>query len=98
MLVRARKRRGAAAVEFMAILPVLTTLLLAGIDFGRFGYRYLQVQNAAMAAANYGAMNPYDVTSASERSIWVAQIKTRAQDEMFARSDTTMRTRVVSNV
>jgi Flp pilus assembly protein TadG len=44
-----RSRRGAAAVEFALILPLLVTLVLACVDFGQFAYNYIAVTNAARA-------------------------------------------------
>ena len=32
-----KTRKGTAAVEFLLILPLLTTLVFGAIDFGRFG-------------------------------------------------------------
>jgi hypothetical protein len=38
-------RAGAAAVEFAVVLPVLITLFLGGIDFGRSGAFYASMHN-----------------------------------------------------
>jgi Flp pilus assembly protein TadG len=51
-----RTRRGAAAVEFAIILPLLVTIVLACIDFGRFGYMYIAVTNSARAGAGFGSV------------------------------------------
>ena len=54
-----RHRRGATAVEFALVLPVMVTLLLGTVDFGRFAYTQIAVTNAARAGAAFGSMNPY---------------------------------------
>lgn len=71
--------RGAAAVEFALILPLLITLLLGATDFGRFAYNYIAVTNAARAGASYGSMNPYNSTT---QSAWQGQVQQAAIDEM----------------
>src|SRR5436309_1858896 len=72
-------RAGATAVEFVVILPLMTAMILACIDLGRFGYNYIAVTNAARAGAAYGIMNPY---SSSSLSTWTAAVKQAAKDEM----------------
>lgn len=68
---RAIGRRGAAAVEFAATLPLLTLLVLGCVDLGRFGYSYIAVTNAARAGASYGIMNNY---SPSTLATWQANV------------------------
>ena len=58
-----RHRRGAAAVELAMILPVLMTIVLGCVDFGRFAYNYIAVTNAARAGASYAIMNNYSPTT-----------------------------------
>src|SRR5438046_9117763 len=76
---RRPRRRGAAAVEFLLILPLLLALVLGCIDFGRFAYTYIAVANAARAGAGYGIMNPY---LPSDQPAWATQIQETARDEM----------------
>jgi Flp pilus assembly protein TadG len=58
MAVAARKlRRGAAAVEFAAVLPLLLLLFAVGIDFARVYYFAQIVSNGARVGALY-ASNP----------------------------------------
>ena len=52
-------RRAAAAVELAVILPVLTLLALACLDFGRFAYHHIAVTNAARAGGEHAITNPY---------------------------------------
>jgi uncharacterized membrane protein len=50
---RAKRQRGAAAVEFALVLPILLVLLLGIIDFGLYFYNDLQLTQAARDAARY---------------------------------------------
>ena len=52
-------RRAASAVELALVLPVLTTLGLACLDFGRFAYHHVAVTGAARAGAEYAVTTPY---------------------------------------
>ena len=74
-----RSRQAAAAFEFVIILPVLVTMVLGCIDFGRFAYYYIAVTNAARAGASYGMMNNY---TSSTYGTWVANVTQAAQDEI----------------
>ena len=72
-------RRGAAAAEFALIAPLLTTIALGTVDFGRFAYNYIAVTNAARAGAEYGMMNNF---TASTQSTWNTNVTQAAKDEM----------------
>lgn len=61
------------------ILPLLFTIILGAIDFGRFAYSYIAVTNAARAAAGYASMNPYTATT---QPLFEAQLRQAAVDEM----------------
>lgn len=74
-----RHRRGASAVELAVILPLLMTIVLGTVDFGRFAYNYIAVANAARAGASYAIMNNY---SASSLAAWRTAVKEAARDEM----------------
>jgi Flp pilus assembly protein TadG len=76
---RGRGRRGAAAVEFALILPVLMTLILGCIDFGRFAYSYVAVANAARAGGVSAMMNNFTATT---KSTWTTNVATAAKAEM----------------
>src|SRR4028119_2251011 len=52
-------RRGRRAPEFAVVLPVLMTVVLGTLDFGRFAYHYIGVTNAARAGAAFGCMHAY---------------------------------------
>src|ERR1035437_3833748 len=55
----ARRRRwaerGQSYVELAFALPVLAIILVVAADFGRLFYTYVEVINAARAAAQYGS-------------------------------------------
>jgi Flp pilus assembly protein TadG len=76
---RRRLRRGAAAAELALILPVLVTLVLGCVDFGRYAYTYIAVTNAARAGAAYAMMNNY---TSSTLSTWQTGVTTAAKQEM----------------
>ncbi len=52
---RAREQRGAAAVEFALLAPLLITLLFGIISGGITYYRGISVNNAAREAARFGS-------------------------------------------
>jgi Flp pilus assembly protein TadG len=68
-------RRGATATELAVILPLLITIVLGCVDFGRFAYTYIAVTNAARAGATWGMMNPVSPT-------WQSSVQQVAQAEM----------------
>lgn len=68
----ASSRHGAAAVELALLLPLLLTLVLACIDFGRFAYTYIAVTNAARAGAGYAVLNP---TTTANEALWKGNIR-----------------------
>jgi Flp pilus assembly protein TadG len=53
---RRNRERGAAAVEFALVLPILLTLTLGAIDFGWFFYIDQLVTNAAREGARAGTL------------------------------------------
>jgi len=50
--------RGAAAVEFALVVPLLLTLVLGVTNFGRFFNLQLDLSNAAQEAARYAVFAP----------------------------------------
>jgi Flp pilus assembly protein TadG len=77
------RRRGSAILEFSLILPLLLTLTLLCVDFGRFAHYYIAVTNAARAGAAYASAN---VFTTSTQSLWNAQVRQAVVDEMTANS------------
>jgi Flp pilus assembly protein TadG len=61
------------------LLPVLVTLALGCVDFGRFAYSYIGLTNATRAGASYAIMNNY---TSSTLGTWSAGVTTAAQQEM----------------
>jgi Flp pilus assembly protein TadG len=51
--------RGAAAVEFAFIAPILILMVVGVVDFGMGIYRKMQVQNAAQAGAQYAMLHGF---------------------------------------
>ena len=72
-------RKGAAATEFALILPLLIFLMLGGIDFGRFAYTLIAVQNGARAGGAYAFMNPFTTET---KPTWDAAVLQAVEDEM----------------
>lgn len=73
------RRGGAAAVEMAFVLPFMVLLALGCVDFGRFAYTYIAVQNAARAGAAYAIMTPY---LAKGKTAWDSAIQDTARTEM----------------
>ena len=72
-------RHAAAAVEMAVLLPVLMTIVLGAVDFGRYAYTYIAVTNGARAGAAYASMNPY---SATTQAVWLTTLTQAVRDEM----------------
>ena len=53
------QRDGAAAAEFAVALPLLVTIVLGCVDFGRFAHGYIAVTNAARVGADYASRHRY---------------------------------------
>ena len=80
-LCRKRRERGsgAAAVELAIALPLLLTICLGCIDFGRFSYSYITMTNACAEAATFGSLHPpTDYPGGLPQ--WVAAVKQIAVD------------------
>ena len=69
----ARTERGASAVEFAIVLPVLFLVIAGIVDFGRFFFTQIQVTNAsregARAAVVLPSPAPSDMTAITQRAL-----------------------------
>jgi len=74
----AHPRRGAAAVEFSFIMPVLVLVLAGAADFCRFGHTAVAINNAARAGVAFGCMHPCDSLSSAQ---WLAKVEEAVRDE-----------------
>lgn len=65
---RIRNNRGSALVELALTLPLLSLIMIGGIELGRVAYFAIELTNAARAGAALGAQNPAEpgYTSAIE--------------------------------
>lgn len=72
-------RCAAALIEFALILPVLVTIVLAAIDFGRFAYSHIAVTNSARVGAGYACMHPY---TAGTQALWQSKTLEAVKNEM----------------
>lgn len=77
-LTRARSERGAAALEFALVVPLLLMLLLGTVTTGLVYSDHLAVTNAVREAARYGS-----ATDATVGATWAASVQTRAQQVYF---------------
>lgn len=68
-----RNSRGAAAVEFAIVLPVLLLLVMGIIEFGLLMKDYLAVSHASREGARYAAVLPYD-------SSFMSNVRARVKD------------------
>jgi Flp pilus assembly protein TadG len=75
----ARFPRGAAAIEFAIVLPILLMVLLGATDFGRFSYSAIAVSNAARSGAAFGSMNPLD---SNTQAAWHSAVRQATVDEL----------------
>ena len=89
--------RGAAAVEFAIVLPLLVTVLLGATDFGRLSHSTIAIANAARSGAEYASMNPFHN---STQAAWIAGTTQAVSNELSqsAAFDTSKLVVVVSNV
>jgi Flp pilus assembly protein TadG len=63
-----RRERGAAAVEFAIILPILLMLVGGVIDFGRLYWTQIMLSNAARDGVRLAAMGSTTYTAAQVQS------------------------------
>jgi len=71
-----RSRRGAAAIEYGLILPMLLLFVIGILDVGRLLWNLTTLNRAVEAAARCGAINMIDCGT-------TAQVQNRAVDEAW---------------
>jgi Flp pilus assembly protein TadG len=71
--VKARSERGASAVEFAIIFPLLFLVIAGIIDFGRYFFTSIQVTNAAREGVRMAVVlpnpQPSDMTIITQRAL-----------------------------
>ncbi|MFC7595434.1 TadE/TadG family type IV pilus assembly protein [Terrabacter sp. GCM10028922] len=69
----ARTERGASAVEFAIVLPVLFLVIAGIVDFGRYFFTQIQLTNAAREGARAAVVLPSpaasDMTAITQRAL-----------------------------
>ncbi|MFB9269234.1 TadE/TadG family type IV pilus assembly protein [Bradyrhizobium erythrophlei] len=60
-----RDARGAAAIEFGVLVPVLALMVVSVTDIGLAIYRKMQVENAAQAGVEYAIAHGFDTNAIS---------------------------------
>ncbi len=63
-----KSEKGAAAIEFALILPVLIVLIFGMIEFGRAYNAYLAVTHAAREGARLAAVGDFSVSEVEKRA------------------------------
>jgi Flp pilus assembly protein TadG len=79
----AQRRLGVAATEMALITPLLITIVLACIDFGRFGAAYIAITNAARAGAGVGSNSKVSTVTLAA---WRTKIRTAVTSEFTGQS------------
>src|SRR5687767_1445455 len=93
-LASAGQRRGAAAVEFALVLPLLLVLTVAAVDFARV-YHYSQIvtdcaRTGAMFASNPDVADPSPYETAEEAALaGAASLKPAPTVEIAQGTDST---------
>jgi Flp pilus assembly protein TadG len=73
------RRRGSATIEMAVLLPLLLTIALICVDYGRFVHWHIAVTNAARAGAGWGANHP---TTAVSKPLWDAGVRRAIENEL----------------
>ena len=73
------RRTGVAAVELLALAPILVLVCAVSVDCGRFAYSYTAVCNAVRVAGQYGATGAY---TSNTYSSWLSQVQSAALAEI----------------
>jgi Flp pilus assembly protein TadG len=73
------RRRAAAAAELALLLPLLVTIALGCVDFGRIFYMNIAVANAARVGAGVASFSP---VSAGSWTNWENAIRAAVTEEL----------------
>lgn len=65
-------RRGSATLEFAILLPLLLTIAVLAIDYGRFAYHSIGLTNAARAGAGWAIEHP---VAPATKADWDAEVR-----------------------
>jgi Flp pilus assembly protein TadG len=84
----ARDRRGASAVEFALIAPMLLLLLAGVIDFSQYILQTMQVRAAAQAGADYAQRNGFNVTAIQNAVASATTLPTSGSDALVVSTPT----------
>jgi Flp pilus assembly protein TadG len=77
-LHKCSRRRGSITLEFVVLLPVLLSLMLFSVDFGRLAQTFICVGNPARAGASIGSFN---AATPASKPLWDAAIHQAVTDE-----------------
>ena len=96
---RIARRRGSTTLEFAVLLPLLTTIGLLCVDYGRFCHSYVAITNASRAGAAFGSLRP---PTANTTTIYNAAVRQAVIDELqangwFQVGDLTVNNPVITN-
>jgi Flp pilus assembly protein TadG len=70
-------------LEFAILLPVLTSVALLAVDYGRFAHSYIAITNAARAGAGYASMHP---VAPENKAAWDAKVRQTIINELSSNS------------
>jgi hypothetical protein len=81
---RSTTRRATAATEFCVALPLLITLAVGGVDFGRAIYTYIALSNAARRGAEQAATHKFTPFT---QSFWEGKVREAVTEELAQMAD-----------
>ncbi len=76
-------RKASTTVEFAILLPILMTMALLCVDYGRFAHILIAVTNAARAGAAHGSVHTVPTYN---KPTWDAAVKQIVADELATNS------------
>ena len=74
LLRRARRdASGAVLIEMAIVIPVMLTLLMGGVETGRYVYLHMKLQNAATGIADVATRDEILTNAALQDVFWAAE-------------------------